>query len=581
MRLMLQSVLALAAALIVFVPAAGRAAANDSSDMFKEVSVTWTSQEDFESGGSPGSGPTLRRNIDTTTAPGDIRLRRTASSWEAAAPREKLFDIGRLGSGLALAANGANGEYLAAWGEIAVSGTAILVQRISAAGTPVGTAQRISAGGHYRGAPRLALNAETGQFLAVYLVIQGAPRLVGRLLKADGTPVGSEVTMADCFSGSIDHDLLWVPKSREFLLVWHDQVGRDSDLFARHIGADCKPKGKAYLVSGRPGNQARPRLAFRRARNDLVVVFEEELQGRNLVLARRLDAQGSPAGEEFVVAGGGERGGRLPAVVCPPGDDAILFAWDDLRWQEQYVSGRVQRHPDPDRRVLSRAIDLYGLAMSGDGPVGTGAFLLAGGRYNQTLISAAAEPERNQILAVWQDGRHGYENWDVYAAALESDGSLAGEEFSLDAETGVQLLPVVVHNKRNREFLAAWEDAGPPPGNPAVYSRRIAALPGARGSIEGLRADSGSPQTVWRSLSWDATLPEGTALRVRTRTAEEQGDLAWANWSEPLASSGSAVRSSAGRWIEVRVELESRDGKAAPLLHEVGALFATRPSAER
>ena len=62
--------------------------------------------------------------------------------------------------------------------------------------------------------------------------------------------------------------------------------------------------------------------------------------------------------------------------------------------------------------------------------------------------------------------------------------------------------------------------------------------------------------------------------QAQAEISKLQGDLIWTAWSQPLESSGSVLLSS-GRWIEVRIEFESRDGKAAPVLHDIGVSFTS------
>lgn len=88
-----------------------------------------------------------------------------------------------------------------------------------------------------------------------------------------------------------------------------------------------------------------------------------------------------------------------------------------------------------------------------------------------------------------------------------------------------------------------------------------------------LRTDSGSSTTRWGKLLHASTLPTGTSIKFRTRSAETDGGLATAIWSDYLTSSGSPVTSPAARWIEIEATLATTNTNVTPLLHDVTVTY--------
>ena len=98
--------------------------------------------------------------------------------------------------------------------------------------------------------------------------------------------------------------------------------------------------------------------------------------------------------------------------------------------------------------------------------------------------------------------------------------------------------------------------------------------------------DSGIPRCVWHRVRIDADIPPGTTLAVAVATAEStsalpQGQNAapWNNfpgggphpldWQEVSANTDFLIRQPAGRYLYLRLRLESQDGSATPRVRRV------------
>lgn len=80
---------------------------------------------------------------------------------------------------------------------------------------------------------------------------------------------------------------------------------------------------------------------------------------------------------------------------------------------------------------------------------------------------------------------------------------------------------------------------------------------------------------VWRDIRFDASCPEGAAVEVRTRSAATLRGLEAAAFSGPSPSSGSAVDSPPGRFLEARVVLRPNAAGASPEFRSLCVAFAT------
>jgi hypothetical protein len=81
----------------------------------------------------------------------------------------------------------------------------------------------------------------------------------------------------------------------------------------------------------------------------------------------------------------------------------------------------------------------------------------------------------------------------------------------------------------------------------------------------------------WQTLAWGSSLPNGTSIKFRTRTAATEAGLASSPWSDYVTASGSPITSPPGRWIEVEATLATTDTNITPLLHDLTVTYGNNP----
>lgn len=103
--------------------------------------------------------------------------------------------------------------------------------------------------------------------------------------------------------------------------------------------------------------------------------------------------------------------------------------------------------------------------------------------------------------------------------------------------------------------------------------------PGSRGHLESRPIDAGG-KADWGRISWNATLPSGTSVFVRTRTGNTSTvDASWSPWS-PSAGSGLPIASPVGRYLQYSLDLFT-SSTASPAVHDVSVGFARYAAAGR
>jgi streptogramin lyase len=85
------------------------------------------------------------------------------------------------------------------------------------------------------------------------------------------------------------------------------------------------------------------------------------------------------------------------------------------------------------------------------------------------------------------------------------------------------------------------------------------------------------PKQVWQSISAEADLPPGTALRFRLRAGNSKAELEAAKWSEPIDFPPEVFpydltkANIIGNLLQVEVQLTTKDKKFAPVLKSISA----------
>ena len=164
---------------------------------------------------------------------------------------------------------------------------------------------------------------------------------------------------------------------------------------------------------------------------------------------------------------------------------------------------------------------------------------------------------------------------DDTGALLVATGSkgkvyrVAGEpsQTTLLARATAQQVTAIVADKGRGVLLAT--------ANPAKVLR-LSARPAASGTYESEVRDAESVAT-WGSLSWRGSAPQGTEVRLFTRSGNTQApDETWSRWSEPYSDpDGEQITSPRARYLQWKVELTGTEGRT-PIVTSVTAAYLQR-----
>ncbi len=167
------------------------------------------------------------------------------------------------------------------------------------------------------------------------------------------------------------------------------------------------------------------------------------------IFARRLladgsTAQGWPTTTPLVVCGA--TGLQEQPVLVPDPAGGVLVFWQDARNGSNYdIYGQ---HINGSGQIVSTASSNWiadGIPISG----------ATGNQYSPMAVSDGA----GGAIIVWQDGRHGAGNYDIYAQRVDGDGNLlwAPAGVPVCVATNNQINPTIIPDGVGGAFIA-WQD---------------------------------------------------------------------------------------------------------------------------
>jgi hypothetical protein len=341
------------------------------------------------------------------------------------------------------------GDFIAAWSAPALQGTAaIMVQRLDAAGHPLGAAVAVSQSGAIQGRPRIAMGAGSGM-----VVWNEDGNIRARLLTAAGQPAGDVIavyTPIFCCAGAPDIAAL---QPSGFALVWDyaiipivDPVPPADDPIARLYNAAGEPLGDTFPVTTEPASGATQARVAADPAGGFAVAWEDAGSFLGALLeARRFTAEGKRQGPVIQVTA--EHGAFGPVPVYAPGGE-LSVAW-----------------ANPGGDSFSHPAGLFAQRIAADGSLAGSAITLAGGPLRSTPPDVAAAPSGQRLLVWAAPGAGADSPSEIRARLFDAVWQPLQPAFRAGLFTPWSLPTLPVAASGAAGFLATW-DGLRAPGDP-------------------------------------------------------------------------------------------------------------------
>jgi hypothetical protein len=364
-------------------------------------------------------------------------------------------------------ATDADGDSVVVW-QSQQGGTVydVYAQRYSASGTPQGGEFRVNT--HTSAAqtrPAVAMDGQGNFVVAWASVFQdgGGDGVYAQRYDSSGAPLGAEFRVNTYTNSDQRNPAVAMDADGDFIIVWdgRNQDGSGSGIFAQRYASTGAAQGAEFRVNAHTNNaQDLPSVAMDRA-GDCVVAWQSWGQDGSDegIYARRYDAAGVSAGDEFRANTFTPRGQARPSVAMGADGDFVI-AWESLMQNSFWFAVHAQRF-DAARAAVGQEFRVD------DSPDGTGIF-----------PSVAMDGDGNFVVG-WQGGDGSASG--VFARRYARDGS-PRESFRANTYTLTQQRDARIALDRDGDAVIAWMSEGQDGSGYGAYARRYAIVPTVTGS---------------------------------------------------------------------------------------------------
>jgi len=285
---------------------------------------------------------------------------------------------------------------------------------------------------------------------------------------ADGSPVGSELTVAGRNGAAVEHATAAIAPNGSKLVVWAQSVADGQIPFRSEVFGTLYDAGGAAVFSARrlntyePGDQI-PHAVAADGDSNFVVVWESDPLdlvpsqdgSGHAVIARRISSSGAFLGGEIRV-NSFARGDQWPDSVAASPDGRFVVVWTSVG-QDGSSGGIYARLFGPNGKPLSGEIQVS--------------------RYTagwQQLADVAMD-RWGGLVVVWQSEGQDGSSEGVYARRFRSDGRPRGGEWRVKSNpVGAQETPRIAMDAVGN-FVVVWTDWHSGPGLPDIMARAFRA----------------------------------------------------------------------------------------------------------
>lgn len=329
-----------------------------------------------------------------------------------------------------VAYNSERQEYLVVWHNDRAGNDDIRAQRISKDGTPGGSAFYIQGGaGADRRYPDVTYNSQQNEYLVVWEHYDGTGySILGQRVSAVGQLEGADITIASHSFPVLDHykpAVGYASTEDKYLVVWQlwTWVGGGTNSISGQSLSSTGALVDYMEIDYGPAGAAReaPDLAYNRARNEFLVVWQQEMPGgdhdvygRRVKMAGGAGAMASSFG--IFQYGNDEVSPAVGAIPVPTGTG-------------QYLVGCVM--------VVAGQGDIVAQRISGDGNLQSWYVDVSPASVDRTNPAVAGKESSQEYLVTWSHPNYAapliYDG--IVGRAVSTNGDLLGEETTIGGIT--------------------------------------------------------------------------------------------------------------------------------------------------
>ncbi len=311
-------------------------------------------------------------------------------------------------------------------------------------------------GGQFR--PSAAMD-DSGQFVVAWQSNEqdgDGGGVFAQRYNADGTPLGDEFQVNTHWEGSQGYTSVAMNDSGQFVVAWQGYApdGEYGGILARRYNADGTPAGDEFQVNTSWENGGWYSSVAMGDSGEFVVAWQSSGRDGDLggILARRYNWDGTPAGAEFQVNTYWQNYQLRPSAAMSGSGDFVI-AWRSKEQDGQHYGVFAQRY-------------------NWDGTPAGAEFQVNTYWQNDQWEPSVAMDDSGQFVIAWQSSQQDGTIRSIFAQRYNSAGTPLGDEFKVNTYwEGSQFDPSAAMDDSGR-FVVAWTSNEHDSGTGGIFAQR-------------------------------------------------------------------------------------------------------------
>jgi hypothetical protein len=344
----------------------------------------------------------------------------------------------------------------------------------------------------------IAFNLEAGEYLVVFehAYSETDHDIYGQRITASGSPVGSAFGIAIEYEYESNPEVVYNPFSGEFLVVYEYTYSEtDHDIYAVRLSSSGAKQGDTIIIDYSGNSEKTPDVACYPWSNlGCLVVYQKEVAAgpSHDIYGRMVNANGTLPGSPFAIATTiydeampSVAGGELYLVAyqqedqgIPDGsyniysrgilpDSSLTYGVAVETWEYDQLYPEVAYNSNLDEFLVvwedhhwgwGEDWDIYGRRQTGNGANLGGRIGISWDESNRRSVPEITyNPYAREYLVVFEY-EYSEADHDVYLRRVNEDGSLIGGDAAVSASVSQELNPIV-GSSPDEHYLITWEDS--------------------------------------------------------------------------------------------------------------------------
>jgi len=300
----------------------------------------------------------------------------------------------------------------------------------------------------------IAFDSVNNRYLVVFERVDSQDQfdIYGQLVNCDGTPYSSEFPICNATYNQSHPRVAFDGVNKRYLVVWYDQRNISStvgDIYGQLVKADGTPYGTEIPISKATNEQLYPDVAYSPTSQIYLVAWMDRRHYPDApgdVYGQILDQNGTLQLVNDLVISYGSGGTQffptvMPAIAYDSIQNRFLVVWEDYR------------------NALTTGVDIRGQLVSTLGATIGANTLVSDTNISPSSPAIAYSPGNQKFLVVWSDSSNfSLTMNDIFGQLVNTDGTQDGAHFPVSDEANRQYDPSIAYDIVNQRYLVTFHD---------------------------------------------------------------------------------------------------------------------------